>query len=90
MGRSNQLHSLQCLDTALGLPGLCCLCAESPDKVLHVRDLALLFVVVALLLREASSFQVFKRRVVTGKQLNALLVQVSNKADAFIQELPVM
>ncbi len=68
MRRAEQLHALQCLESALGLTGLGRLGAEAGDVLLHVFALRLLFLEGGLLLAQTLGAGAFELAVATPVQ----------------------
>ncbi len=78
MGRRDQCHAFQCLDSALCLTGLGGFGLEAAHEVFHMCPLGLLFLKGLLLLCQLFSALNFKGAVVAAVGCECALVQMDN------------
>ena len=90
MRRRDLFHALQCLQAALGLPGLGRLGPEPVDIGTDMGDFPLLFYVFSLLAGEMLRAQTLKGRIIAPVQGDALLIDVGNMAAHTVEKVPVM
>ena len=90
MGRRDQGHAFQGLETALGLAGLGGLGAKAVHKGAHMGYFTLLFIVCGLLLGQLFYTLLFKGRVITGIEGNVLLFHMGDAVNDAVQKVPIM
>ena len=90
MRRCNQLHALQGLQAALGLPRLGGLGAEAIDKGADMGNLPLLFRVLRLLAGQMLRAQALEGRVVAAVEGDPLAIQHGDVGRHAVEKIPIV